>query len=118
MRLTSSAFAASIVLAAMADAPSPQPAGSAIDIVASNWAFTPSKITLHAGQPATLRFTSREGVHGVGSDALGIPKTALLPGKAVTLTATPSKTGTYTVPCTIVCGAGHDKMLLTVDVQS
>lgn len=92
------------------------PASTPIDISASNWAFTPATITLHAGVPAQLRFTSKEGVHGVASPELGIPKTMLIPGKAVTLTVTPAKTGVYKVPCAVVCGAGHDKMILTVDV--
>jgi cytochrome c oxidase subunit 2 len=106
-------LAAAVLVAAAATA---APQGTPIDVAASNWAFTPAKITLHAGVPTQLRFTSKEGVHGVASSELGIPKTTLVPGKTVTLTVTPAKTGEYKVPCAVVCGAGHATMILTVDV--
>lgn len=102
--------------AGVGGAPTASPA-PAIDVVASNWAFTPATVTLHVGTPAALRFTSKEGVHGVASEALDIPKTTLVPGKTVSIVVTPKKAGVYTVPCSIVCGAGHAAMKLTVDVQ-
>jgi cytochrome c oxidase subunit 2 len=89
---------------------------SPIAIVASNWKFTPSTITLRAGEPRTLHFTSSEGVHGVQSDALGIPLTTIAPGKGVDVTVTPKTTGTFVLPCAIMCGAGHEAMKLTVKV--
>jgi cytochrome c oxidase subunit 2 len=88
-----------------------------MDIVASNWKFTPAEITLKVGEPQELRFTSSEGVHGVKSDELGIPQTVITPGKFVTVTVTAKKAGTYTVPCSMICGAGHADMKLTVKVE-
>jgi cytochrome c oxidase subunit 2 len=87
-----------------------------IDIVASNWKFTPSTIELHVGQTTTLRLTSSQGVHGIQSDALGIPQTVISPGSFATVEVTPKKAGTYQVRCSIVCGAGHPNMILTVNV--
>jgi cytochrome c oxidase subunit 2 len=87
-----------------------------IDIVASNWKFTPSTIELHVGQPTRLRLTSSEGVHGLKSDELGIPQTTIMPGTWTTVVVTPQKAGTYVLHCTIVCGAGHPNMTLTVHV--
>lgn len=87
-----------------------------IDVVASNWKFTPGTITLHVGQPTTLRLTSSEGVHGLQSDQLGIPLTTITPGKFVTVDVTPKKAGTYVLHCAIVCGPGHANMTLTVNV--
>ncbi len=87
-----------------------------IDIVASNWKFTPSTIELHVGEPTTLRLTSSEGVHGLKSDELGIPQTTIAPGNWATVEVTPRKAGTYVLHCTIVCGAGHRNMTLTVHV--
>lgn len=88
-----------------------------VDIVASNWKFTPSTITVPVGEPTTLRLTSAEGVHGIASTDLGIPTTTIMPGKFVTVTFTPKKAGTYPVHCAVICGAGHADMILTIKVQ-
>jgi cytochrome c oxidase subunit 2 len=88
-----------------------------IDIVASNWKFTPDTITVPLGEPATLRLTSSEGVHGIASKELDIPDTTIMPNKFTTVTFTPTKEGTYVVHCSIVCGAGHPNMALTIKVQ-
>ncbi len=87
-----------------------------IDIVASNWKFTPSTITVHLNDPTTLRLTSSEGVHGIQLDDLGIASTTIMPNKFVTATFTPAKIGTYEVHCSVFCGAGHKDMVLVVKV--
>ena len=104
------AVAASLVVAA------PAAAHSTITIVASNWKFSPATITLHVGQATTLRLTSKEGVHGLQSAALGISQTAIMPGSYKTVDVTPAKPGTYVLHCSIFCGAGHPNMTLTVKV--
>lgn len=91
-------------------------ANPTIDVVASNWKFTPNTIVLHAGQTTTLRLSSKEGVHGLQSDDLAIPSTMLAPGYVKTVDVTPKKTGTYVLHCAIMCGAGHPNMTLTVKV--
>lgn len=87
-----------------------------MDIVASNWKFTPAEITLHVGEPQVLRITSSEGVHGLQSEELGIPQTMIMPGKFTDITVTAKKAGTYVLHCSVVCGAGHANMTLTVHV--
>jgi cytochrome c oxidase subunit 2 len=91
-------------------------AQSSIDIVASNWKFTPSTIELHVGETTVLRLTSSEGVHGLQSDDLGIAQTTIMPDHVTAISVTPKKAGTYVVHCSIVCGAGHADMALTVKV--
>jgi cytochrome c oxidase subunit II len=97
------------------------PLGSAahpsIDIVASNWKFTPNVITVPPGEETTLRLTSSEGVHGLKSDELGIGDTTIVPNKFVTVHFTPKKDGTYVVHCSVICGAGHPDMALTIKVR-
>jgi cytochrome c oxidase subunit 2 len=94
----------------------PATAHPSITITASNWKFTPSTIKLREGATTQLRLTAAEGVHGIKSDELGIPLTAIPPGKFVTVNVTPKKSGTYVLHCAIMCGPGHDKMALTVVV--
>jgi cytochrome c oxidase subunit 2 len=89
---------------------------SPVNVVASNWKFTPNTLHVHLGAPVTLHLTSSEGVHGIKSDELGIPNTVIMPGKAVDVTFTPKKAGTFVVPCSVVCGAGHPDMKLMVEV--
>ncbi len=89
----------------------------AIDIAVKNWSFTPATVDAHVGQPTVLRFTSSEGVHGVESAQLGLPKTTITPGKVSEVSFTPTTAGTFAVHCAIICGEGHDKMMLTVKVS-
>jgi heme/copper-type cytochrome/quinol oxidase subunit 2 len=56
-------------------------------------------------------------VHGIQSDDLGIGQTMITPGKFTTVTAMAKKAGTYVVHCSVVCGAGHADMKLTVNVE-
>jgi cytochrome c oxidase subunit 2 len=79
--------------------------------------FSPDHVVLHANQRRTLRFSSTGGVHGIASPELGIPSTMIQPGTPVSIDVTPKKAGTYTVPCSIVCGPGHADMALTVEVK-
>lgn len=88
-----------------------------IDVVAANWKFTPATITLHVGETTELRFTSSEGVHGIESADLGIPKTTIPPGQTVKVKVTPKKAGTYVLHCAVICGPGHESMTLTVKVE-
>jgi cytochrome c oxidase subunit II len=88
-----------------------------IAVVAADGTFTPGTITLKVGQTTVIHFSSTSGVHGVQSDALGIPQTTIMPGKGVDVTVTPKKAGTYVLHCTIPCGSGHDAMALTVKVE-
>lgn len=78
--------------------------------------FAPSEITVKAGQPVTLQFTGKSGVHGIESKELGIPATTIMPGSTKSVTFTPQKPGTYTLHCTIPCGPDHAKMTLVVKV--
>jgi heme/copper-type cytochrome/quinol oxidase subunit 2 len=96
--------------------PAVSSADNSVDIVVKNWSFTPSSVEVHVGKPAVLRFTDSEGVHGVESADLGIPKTTIVPGKVTEVSFTPKTAGTFPVHCAVVCGEGHDKMLLTVNV--
>lgn len=98
-------------------APAAAPAHPSIDIVASNWKFTPATITVPVNEETTLRVTSAEGVHGIASKELGIDDTTIMPNKFVTLKFTPKTAGTFVIHCSVMCGAGHPNMTLTIKVQ-
>ncbi len=91
-------------------------ANPTINVVASNWKFTPDTIALHVGEETTLRLTSTQGVHGLESADLGIPLTTISPGTFTSVKVVPKKTGKYVLHCAIMCGAGHANMTLTVTV--
>jgi cytochrome c oxidase subunit 2 len=99
------------------DLPRSAVADSSIDIAVKNWSFTPATIDTHVGRPTVLRFTDSEGVHGVESADIGLAKTVIVPNKVTEATFTPKTAGTFGVHCAVICGEGHDKMLLTVRVE-
>ena len=99
-------------------APLPVAAHPVVTIVASNWKFTPSTVTLHVGETTQLRLTSTQGVHGLESKDLGIPLTTMQPGVVVVVNLTPKKAGTYVLHCAIICGPGHPNMKLTIIVTN
>lgn len=109
-------FVAAIAFAMTAFLSSDVPAAAhpSIDIAVANWKFVPAKITIPVGEPTVLRLTSTQGVHGIQSDALGIPQTTIPAGKIVTVTFTPAKAGTYVIHCSVFCGPGHPEMALTI----
>lgn len=101
----------SIAVPAAASAAAPQTV-----TITTTATFSPAQITVHAGQPVTLKFVGTSGVHGVESKDLGIPATTITPGSSKTVTFTPQKPGTYTLHCTIMCGPQHGNMALVVKV--
>ena len=117
LRNTIVRFLGSLTMATLAFG-APAAAHPTIDIVAANWHFTPSTITVEAGQTTTLRLTSTSGTHGIASDDLGIAATTIAQGHFVEVSFTPRAAGTYAVHCSIYCGAGHPDMVLTVIVKS
>lgn len=113
----SACFFGSLGLALLALS-TPASAYQTIDIVASNWHFTPSTITVEVGATTTLRLTSSSGTHGIASDELGIPATTIVQGRFVEVSFTPRAAGTYAVHCSVYCGVGHSDMVLTVIVEA
>jgi cytochrome c oxidase subunit 2 len=87
-----------------------------VKITASKFHFTPDRITLAKGQPATLQLTSADRTHGFMVKPLGID-TDIEPGKTTAITIKPEKAGTYTTICDHYCGLGHNSMKMTIVVQ-
>ena len=91
-------------------------AARTIELKAYRYSFEPETITVHEGEPVTLRLTSKDVTHGIADADLGIPNTVIFKGKTSTVTFTPKKLGTFKVHCSVFCGVGHGNMMLTVKV--
>jgi cytochrome c oxidase subunit 2 len=83
-----------------------------INIEASNWKFNQETFEAKAGQPVTLNFNSKEGVHGIVIEGLDVE----IQQKG-SKTITPDKPGEYKIVCSIPCGPDHGKMTATLVVK-
>jgi len=88
-----------------------------IEITASRFSYTPSKITLKRGEPVVLALTSRDVTHGLAIKELGIKK-EIPKGQTTEVDITPMETGTFQGNCSHFCGKGHVGMTLTIDVEN
>jgi len=82
-----------------------------IHVTAERFTFTPSEITVTAGEEIELRLTSDDTSHGFrvqGTDInVAIPKRG---GKELVVAFKAPEPGRYTFECNRMCGAGHDFM--------
>lgn len=77
---------------------------------AESGGWSPSSITVKAGQKVRLRITSEDVVHGIGIPELGIQENNIYPGKWVTVEFVASKSGTFPFYCTVLCSPKHGLM--------
>lgn len=94
----------------------PEHAGPVVKITASQFHFTPKRITLIKGQAVTLELTSTDVTHGFMIRALKID-TDIKPGQVTDITVTPTMAGTFRAICDHYCGFGHGDMRMTIVVQ-
>ena len=87
-----------------------------VKITASKYHFTPDRIVLVKGEPATLQLTSADRVHGFMVREFGID-TDIEPGKTINITIKPEKAGSYATICDHYCGLGHGGMKMTIVVE-
>jgi cytochrome c oxidase subunit II len=86
-----------------------------IDITASKFQFSPSRITLKKGRPITIRLTSTDGAHGLAIPALKVDAD-VPPGGTAEVTVTPRVAGTFKAFCDRYCGTGHGNMKMNLTV--
>ena len=84
--------------------------------VADNGGWTPSDLTVQAGQPLQLRLTSDDVMHGFAVGQSSMPALDVLPGQWTTTTLTFNQPGKYTFFCTRWCGPNHWRMRGTIEV--
>jgi len=96
----------------------PKPVVSAVKeftMVAKNWNFEPSTITVKKGDTVKLHIKSVDVDHGFTLSDFGVSKT-LKPGETVTVEFIADKAGNHSFFCSVFCGAGHKEMRGTLIV--
>ena len=69
--------------------------------------FRPARPSFRVGETVRLRLESADVVHSFAVPDLGIDPVEVHPGRVTWVAVTPSKPGTYTYYCTVVCGDRH-----------
>jgi plastocyanin len=85
-------------------------------ITARQWFFEPSTIEVTAGKPVTLQVRSLDIDHGIAFSGVGAVSCSseqagqcvLQPNETVTITFTPTQSGSFAFFCTRFCGASPD----------
>jgi mono/diheme cytochrome c family protein/plastocyanin len=79
--------------------------------------FAPGAITIKAGEPVTLRFTSMDVTHGIAiGPGLGVDLGQVDPGQAKDIALVFDQPGTYTYYCNAWCSPNHWRMRGTIQV--
>lgn len=99
------------LIAASAAAPGPR----RIEITARRFSFDPAEITIKVGEPVDLMLKSEDVSHGLRIRELNINIKASK-GKPGEVKFTPQTPGTFIGHCSVFCGSGHGKMMLTIHV--
>lgn len=90
-----------------------------IAIVATRFAFEPSRIEVTEGERVRLVLTSGDGVHGIEIKKFKVNAKIPRGGDPVTIEFVATAAGQYPILCSEYCGKGHDSMkgLLVVNVK-
>ncbi len=90
-----------------------------INVVATRFAFEPSRVEVTEGERVRLVLTSGDGVHGVEIKKFKVNKKIPRGGEPVTIEFVASAAGQYPILCSEYCGKDHESMkgLLVVTVK-
>lgn len=80
-----------------------------ISMIAKQWEFDPSTITVNKGDKVVLHVKSIDVAHGISISQFGVSE-YLEPGKTVDIEFIADKTGEFTFFCNVYCGEGHSSM--------
>ena len=94
------------------------PAGKIVEInmIAKQFEFDPSVITVNKGDTVRIHIRSIDVAHGFALPEYGISE-RLQPNQAVDIEFIADKQGTFTFFCNIPCGSGHGSMRGTLTVN-
>ena len=86
------------------------------DIIAKQWNFSPSTITVNEGDNVILNIESIDVTHGFVLSSFGVSE-QLVSGNTVKIEFVADKKGTFSFFCNVFCGSGHIGMKGTLVVQ-
>ncbi len=78
-----------------------------INIVAKQFEYDPTNITVQFGSIVELMLTSIDVVHGFRLEEFGINNIQILPGEKTIVKFTANQRGTFIFYCDVFCGVGH-----------
>ena len=100
---------APLAVTARAAAQTPPSTYHEFKMIAKNWEFDPSVITVKKGEKVRLFITALDHDHGIKIPAYDIDQ--MLPkGSTATIEFTADKAGTFEFKCSVYCGKGHRRM--------
>jgi cytochrome c oxidase subunit II len=106
--------AAALVLAAPGGAQEPAP--RKLTLQAREFAWTPERIEVKAGETVELTLESVDDEHGFESASLRLRAVTFKKGEPARVTFKAERPGTYAFKCSHYCGAGHRRMRGTIVV--
>lgn len=86
------------------------------NIVAQQFSFSPSTITVNQGDTVVFNLTSIDVPHGFSLPQFNVSE-IITPGETTTVEFVADTTGTFTFACSLVCGSGHAGMTGTLVVN-
>lgn len=95
--------------------PTITPQARTFEIDARQFAYSPSELTVNAGDTVTIQLVSTDVVHGLYVDGYDFSVEAD-PGQTATLTFVADKPGSFRFRCNVTCGAMHPFMIGKITV--
>ena len=86
------------------------------NMIAKQWDFSPSTITVNEGDNVILNIESIDVTHGFSLLSFGVSE-QLVSGNIVKIEFVADKKGTFSFFCNVQCGSGHIGMKGTLVVQ-
>lgn len=87
-----------------------------VDVMVTDWLFSPTMITARKGERVSLRLVGNKGIHSLLVADLGL-NVRVSSGES-TIVAIPTDTvGTFAGRCGVPCGPGHRDMAFTIVVE-
>ncbi len=97
-------------------APAAGPQAKEFTVLASQWQFSPSTITVNKGDTVKITLVNKDVSHGISIPDFGFDLKAGA-GQTASGQFTADKAGTFQFRCNVFCGDGHRDMVGTLIVQ-